>query len=448
MTTAKKDNLTATWQTLAIKVLSSVLSDPGAAFPALDVLGRDYQLFPARFAKIWQAITHCVDTNTPPTVEAVSLRLNGDIEPGYLQQVANQWSDEDNRLLVYNAEQLWLAGTTAKTKALGREISEFNEPETLPQFLGEIEVKLSGLTAGQTIRDGSAQAVSDSAWAEVEAFTGEAIPTGFKWFDQLTGGIWLGMNYWIAGAYKQGKSTAMRNVVLSACDSGYGVDVFAAEGSRELFALDCQAMIATRLLLQQGYPNEKLYLSAINIKRMWRKETLLQKPVREAILQARDIWNGYNVRVWDTRDGIKDRGTFKQRVRRSKMDHDSLVHLADYSQLFGNEPTVFERQSTTAQQVQDIAANEHVAVWMLTQRNESSITHGSGYSAGVKGGGDAAAAADFMLVPTIDREIPWQYKLTLHHSRHAGFKEFVHSINPASGLIIDRWVKRPEPEDF
>ena len=76
---------------------------------------------------------------------------------------------------------------------------------------------------------------------------------------------------------------------------------------------------------------------------------------------------------------------------------------------------------------------------MLAQKNEEGVKGRGGYSANVKGGGDASAAADFLFVPSFDEDIPGLLDVTLKHSRHTktGFGQ--HHIEPNSGLMIDKW---------
>jgi hypothetical protein len=115
--------------------------------------------------------------------------------------------------------------------------------------------------------------------------------------------------------------------------------------------------------------------------------------------------------------------------------------MFDYSQLIGSEPTIYERQSNTALMVQDISVTEGIAFWMLAQLNEAAVRGGAGHSSGVKGGGDADAAADFALIPKIDEDVGLIVKLK--HSRHtaSGAKE-IHTTSKASGLIIDKWLEK------
>lgn len=418
-----------------------MLVDHGALFPLLDVLGHNAHWLSPREQPIWSAVVQCWEENMPPTVEAVATRCS--VEAGYIQAIANQWNEPDSRKVLYHADELKKMGMLADLRSVGRDLAGSQDPQAVGTAVEWAMARLMGVQANQTSRSGDAHAVGESAWAELEASDIQNTPTGLKWFDDLTGGIWPGMNYWIAGAYKQGKTTLMRNIVLNAAQNGVACDAFCAEGSREMFALDCQAMLATQLLLRWGErERDKLRLSGLFLRRAWRKGNATFTPKEfQAIKEAREVWNTLNVRVWDTVDGIRNLVTLRHRVQQSKFEFGSLVHWLDYSQLFGEGNTLFERQSQTAKMAQEIAQAEGVAVCVLTQRNEQAIQSSGGYSVGVKGGGDASAAADFLLVPSIDHDKDEFYHLTLKHSRHTMPGKGTHIINRSSGLIMDQWFK-------
>jgi len=213
-----------------------------------------------------------------------------------------------------------------------------------------------------------------------------------------------------------------------------------------MFALDCQAMLATRILAEQGVPRDRFRLSGLFLRRTWRTErATLSKAEFEAIKEAREAWNTLNVRVWDTIDGIRNLATLRHQIQKSKFEYGSLVHFLDYSQLFGDENlTLYERQSRTALVTQQIAQNEKVALVILSQRNEEAVKSGGGYSPGVKGGGDAAAAADFLFIPQIDQDMPSVFRIILKHSRHTGRGQGAHVIDKESGLLLDQWHRTQE----
>ena len=434
-----KSTLADVWGTLSRKILACVLVDDGAVIPANDIIGNHLNWFAPKERPIWLAIRQCLDSNTPPTVEAVTTRVNGNVEPGYIQVIANLFNDDDNRHLIYHAQQLRDIGVLASVRQLGRELSELEEVEAVGQVISRATNELGGLLASKSGRSAAAAEVSDVAWQQVKEFEGSGIPTGLKWFDDLTGGLWPGMNYWIVAPYKSGKSTVMRNAVINAAQVGQSIGIFCAEGSREMFALDCQAMIATVILADQGLRDKALRLSGLFIKRHYWHQGVLNSQELEAINCATTIWKSLPISLWDTRDGIRDLTTLRYLVKRSKLEHGTKVFWADYSQLFGNGGTLFERQSSTSLAVQDIPQSESVVFCMLSQQNEEQIRSGNeSHSPGVKGGGDAAAAADFMLIPKIDPDTHLM-ELRLKLSRHTRTDKGFHFMNPSSGLMMDKW---------
>jgi replicative DNA helicase len=428
------------WNELGDKILSCILTDHGAYYPVVDVLTPDVTLWSPQVRAVWKAITQCVEADTLPTTEAVKLRLNGNTPTEYLNKLTRQWNDEDNAKVVYHAEQMKQVGLLAKLRSVGRKLADIDNVAGLDEAIDQADLDLGAIAAFNTDRKGDAESVLNSAWAEVESFQGEGIPTGLKWFDRLTGGIWPGFNYWINAAYKSGKSSLMRNIALNVAQDAHPIDIYCAEGSREMFVLDCVAMLASGLMLDRGVFTNQLRLSGLFIKRAWRNQTLFSQDEYQCINEARQIWQKLPIRVWDSRDGIRDRATLKHIIKKSKLEYRSLVHMFDYSQLIGNEPTIYERQSNTSLMVQDICVTEGIAFWMLAQLNEAAVKGGTGHSSGVKGGGDADAAADFALIPKIDET---GLTIKLKHSRHtaAGAKE-THTTTPASGLIIDKWLEK------
>lgn len=434
------NNILNVWNELSDKIISSILTDPGGYFPVADVVAADLTLWPPKARKVWRSIVDCVDADTLPTVEALKLRLNGNTPHQYLDHLYKSWSDEDNAKIVYYADEMKKVGLVAKLRAVGRELAELNDVEGLSEAVEKADLGLSSVSSLQTDRKGDAVSTLASTWEMVEAFDGSGILTGLGWFDRLTGGLWPGFNYWIVAAYKSGKSTLMRNIALEVAQAGHPIDFFCLEGSREMFTLDCVAMLATGLMLGRGCRTDQLRLSGLFIMRAWqrnRRKAIFTKDELECLNKAKEIWAALPIRVWDSRDGIRDRSTIRHTVKKSKLDYGSQIYMLDYSQLVGEGP-IYDRQSATALMVQDIAVTEQVAFCASSQKNETSVRGDSGHSSGVKGGGDADAATDFTLIPSIDDN---GYKVLLKHSRHtaAGMSEY-HLTNPSSGLIIDKWV--------
>jgi len=441
------------WLTIAHKLLASVLTDHGAVFPIREVVHAGLDYWPGQTAAIWQAVLRCVAADTPPTPEAVIARLEDGAAPGYVRTIAGEFNDADNKRVEYYAQELRRWGMLAAYRRLGREMADFDKIDGVEDAVNYSGVVLNCMGADFAERDGDARTVSEQAWADLEAGNVTLVPTGMDWFDELSGGLWSGMDTWIAAAYKMGKSTLMRNWVLTAAERGHPVDVFNAEGGREMFALDCQAMLAARWLIQNGH-RQGLRMSGLFLRRVWaKKEQAILKPEEyHAIEYARGEWERLPIWVWDARDGITDLGTLTNQVRRSKMEHAMQACYLDYSQLFGKGETIFDRQSATALALQRLAAVENVAVVVLAQQNEATInSRGDSHSPGIKGGGDAPAAADFLFTTKIDTDFPNAFTVTLKLSRHTrrGISHD-HAIDPESGLLIDKWVtiKREVLDDY
>ena len=432
---AANKEFTQNWVSLAHKVLSSVLVDEAAIWSIKELIGPNSHWFPAQEGMVWKAVLQCVDENTLPTVEAVGLRLNGNNSPSYLRSLAGKYSVDDNRRLVYNAEQLRDMGIVAQLQSFGQQLSKLDKIADIPQAVEQVSTELTGIMAKRGSRQSDSEVVSDVAWKAVLEYKEVGIPTGLKWFDALVGGLWQGMNYWVAAAYKQGKSTLLRNCVLEAAKHNHPVGVFCAEGTRELFALDCQAMLATETLISQGLTGDKLRLNGLFIKRHYWNTGVFSKQELDAMSEARQIWNGLPIHIWDSKDCIRAHSTLRYLVKRGRLAHGITSYWADYSQLFG-EGKIYDRQSATALLVQDIAQTENVAMCLLAQLNEEGVRGAGGYSANVKGGGDAAAAADFMFVPTIDPDEPGVLTVSLKHSRHTKTASGRHFIEPSSGLMF------------
>lgn len=428
------------WATLSRKILACVLTDAGAIFPVLEVVKNNAEWFSPKERSIWRGVLACIENDTPPTVETVAARTP-DIEPGYIQTVAALFNEDDNHKLIYHAEQLKAIGIWAGVRQIAADLGNVESVEDTDKAVDKALTALSGLYANKNDRDASAGAVDEVAWVEIENFDDRPIPTGLQWFDKLSGGLWRGMNYWFAAPYKSGKSTIMRNLILHAAEQGHPAAAYCAEGKREMFVLDCQAMLATRVLVHYYDASEepRFRLSGQFIKRCWRdhKETpVFTKEEYEAIQIARQEWQRLPIRVYDTRDGIRDLTTLQYDIKRDKMQHGIEVVWLDYSQLFGAGATIYDRQSATALRLQEVAQTENVAVVAIAQKNEEGIGAGDSYSPKVKGGGDAAAAADALFVPAIDQEIPDILRIKLKLSRHTATGEGMHKLQPTSGLIL------------
>lgn len=439
------------WETLSRKVLASVLVDDGAVIPVSDIIKGNINWFSPKERHIWRAVMACLDANTPPTVEAVLARGYESVELGYLQMITGLFNEDDNRRLIYHTEQLRQLGVWAEARRIGQELAGIEAPEKLDEAIDRINTEMAGLYASKNDRDAAAVAIDAEIWEELENSQISAIPTGLGWFDKLAGGLWLGMNHLLAAPYKAGKTTIMRNLTLRAARDGHPVDCYCAEGTRGIFVLGCQAILATQILLDAGHRLDQMRLSVLFIRRSWavhKDKPIFTKDEYEALQEARKLWNELPIRTYDTKDGIKDLTTLHYSIKRNRMKFGTEVCWLDYSQLFGKGESIFDQQRTTSHKLADIASSEGVAMCILSQKNEAAINENKkkeSYSPGVKGGGDAVAAADFVFIPTRDRDQKGIMRIQLKHSRWTATGMGMHLIEPESGFILQDLEMQVEP---
>ena len=142
-------------------------------------------------------------------------------------------------------------------------------------------------------------------------------------------------------------------------------------------------------------------------------------------------------------------------VKRDKAMYGLDVLFVDYMQLC-DAPGKSEHEQTAylAKSFQKLALREDITAVVLAQKNEDSIKNGvKSYSPGVKGGGDAAATADFMLVTSYkqdDAQNDKQLKVKMQLSRHGvggNDTENIFDIHPASGLFLESsWIAHIKKE--
>lgn len=235
----------------------------------------------------------------------------------------------------------------------------------------------------------------------------------------------------IANGFVSHNTTLMRNLVLQACRSGASVDVFALEGTETGTYAGLTAMLATEKLLTWGC-REQAYLSETFIMRGQRSPDQEQ-----AISEARAELNKWNLRIYDARKGITNPDKLLHFIKRDRFMFDLGVYAVDYLQLLG-EGKLFDRIESATHHLQQVTVEERLTALILAQLNEATIWQkDESYSPGVKGGGDPAAAADFLIRTKYDgATAPDILTVQLKLARHArpGTQRYV--INPQSGLIL------------
>lgn len=438
--------LTANWEALAAKVIAVVLTDPGAIITVAGIIGHNIHWMPSEFHNVYRTMLVCQDASVSPNTINVAARSGGQLDGPYLEALAQVYTDQDSRDLGQNTQALKEVGLVFEARGIGEVLTGLTKPEELQAITSYVEMALSAVTANRTHRDPGALSVSQSAWE----FEGEIIETGMQWFDELAGGIYTGQINWIAARYKGGKSTLMRNWVNAACRAGVHCQVFAAEGSREGYAIDTQVMLAVEYLIEHlGYDPTDIFLSKQKVKRSVLQPDKVQLSNDEnlALVWAKAEFEQWPLQIMDAQDGINDLVTLAYRLKTAQLEHGTKAIFLDYAQLFhvSGIQGIYEQAAATAIFLQNLAAKQQVAVTVIAQLNQGGVKDGSkaGNVANISGGGTAAATADTLFQPDMVRPEGQRFaalRVPLTHTRHTEPAKGVQLVHPQSGLFVDKYM--------
>ena len=421
------------WETLANKVIAVCLTDQAAVSEIIAEVGSEKELFPGQQSDIWEAITGLFFDGDLPTVEAVAAKMGGEVEPGLIKLIQRQYTREDDENLIYNTKELFKLSQVAKIRKLGRMLSTVTQYDTMINKLGSTQREVDHVLTAKNARTRTTTELMAGIDHLIDR-NGQGIKTGMSFFDKLAGGSWIGMNYWIGGAYKSGKSTLMRNIALTALLNEQPVEIYAAENGAEIVALQFIVMLAILQMRKRGITD----LPKLSVKAVLQNYAMFNRSSMTAYQEAKVIFESLPLEIYDTSDGIRHLPVMRAKVKKAKNDRGVQLFLADHSLLFGAETkgNTYERAARVAETVQGLAVDEKISFWMCAQKNEESIKHGQkSYSPGLKGGGDAPAAADFVFIPKIDKDSP-MLEVELKLSRWTELDNGSHLIHRGSGLIL------------
>lgn len=320
----------------------------------------------------------------------------------------------------------------------------------------QMDTAIRGETAGEIGRE------------FIEMMNSEPPPllsTGLPWVDEISGGFDRKHLWWIAGAYKQRKSTLMLAFALNTIMQGSSAAILSREMPRKRVAAQMIAMLAVAYLLKEGQYKavDKNNIPINNIsanslskagKNYRRWHPLKIKAVDYGISQ----WVKFEklLRIYDSSEiggALSDWTSIQRTVKRDKAMYGLDVLYIDYMQLFSAQgQNTYEQTAFISKNIQKMTIREDITTVILAQKNEDNIKDGKkSYSPGIKGGGDAAASADFLLVTSYkqDNDIDdTKLKVKMQLSRHGiGGADIEHAfdIHPASGLFLESdWIKDVE----
>jgi replicative DNA helicase len=308
---------------------------------------------------------------------------------------------------------------------------------------------IHGVTAGEA-------AISFSEYMNGDPIKSRS--TGLIWLDNLTGGFSPADIWWIVSAYKMRKTTLMLNLMIQAALSGASVAFLSREMLTNRVSAQLVAMFAIGFLLENGLydtvgnnNNPLNWISARSLMqaraeyRRWdnRKVAAIDYGINQYHLLRKSL------RIYDTSDAggrLSDIASAEAVVKRDKSLYGTDMVFVDYLGLFDAPGAgVFDKTAYASRTFQEIGKRDNLTMIIAAQKNEDSIRNGhvESYSPGVKGGGDPAATADFMMETQYkygelmdERKLQLSMSLSRHGSGGNDTKTVV-DIHPASGLILE-----------
>lgn len=449
------------WQLSADEVLAVVMRDAAEYKRVRFELGLAIADFPPG---TWQEVFRAVDVlyfeEAPIHVTAILDRCPA----ASLEWITARWAmgsaplggaTLDGNVSILKARARAFGQLTAMHAAIA-DLKAAETDEDRGAVIGRIITQLSTERA-DTFADSTALAAGERFEAFMQSEPEPVITTGIRWLDNNTGGIQRGQNWYIASPYKMRKSTLMRNMALAAARSGASVTIAAREGIQKLLSAQLVAMLAVEYLLKEGHYHARdkhgIPLHAISASLLQRLQIRYRTQLDPRQVAAVDHGIrefkrlGKHLRIYDSSHefgGLSDLASVQTVMRRDREMYGLDVLFLDYLQLLdGNRRDTYENVSHVSQQLQQMAQRDNVALVILAQLNEETVRgHNEGHSPGVKGGGDPAAAADFLFRTgyALDAEgkpMTDQLRVQIKLARHGAYGQAeVFQINEASGLIL------------
>lgn len=339
------------------------------------------------------------------------------------------------------------------------QLEETKKPTS--QLIAQLMDILSTVHMDTSIKGETAAEIGKEFMALMNSEPIAQLSTGFTWLDNIAGGFDRKHLWWIAGAYKGRKSTMMLNLILATLMQGAEVGVLSREMPRIRVAGQLIAMLAVSWLLREGLYGQTdsrgVPLNSISANSLARARAGYRKWDKRkvaAVDYGMAEWFKFDkqLRIYDSMDGagsLSDWASVQRIVKRDKAMYGLDLLFVDYMQLF-DAPGKSEHEQTAylAKNFQKLTMREDITTVVLAQKNEESIKNGQkSYSPGIKGGGDAAATADFMLVTSYkmdanqnDTELNVRMQLSRHGTGGADVDN-TFDIHPASGLFLEAsWI--------
>lgn len=414
---------------------------------------------------VWSAICTLRDQKQD-LMDTAILKITGDaVKPEWLFQRMAEYSGIIDRQFDHDAKLLVEHGRTELLKAqLANALKALSNGGKIDDMrLHLMDVLSQERETG--IKDVTASDLASMLRSDMDTQPQSLISTGLAWLDGLAGGGFeLGHLWWVSGKYKGRKTSTMLNVVLGVLLSNDQTSVcfLSREMHRKRVTGQLVAMLAVTYLLenklynaldQRHYPLNMISAQMLNQHKSNYKKWDPRKV--EAIDYGIEKFRSFQdrLRIYDTTEAggeLSDIGSVQRVFARDIALYDGQIYFADYLQLFDAPgKSLFEQVSFLSKAFQKMAQKKEKTLVLAAQLNEETVKGNRSYSPGVKGGGDAAATADY-LVRTSYKDTPEakadQLTLNMKLSRYGAAGDditHVFDVHAPSGLLLDStWIKR------
>jgi replicative DNA helicase len=334
-------------------------------------------------------------------------------------------------------------------------------PDNFDAVIGETLSTLAA--AGQVTRIQNEYA-SDNGADFSTLMEGDPEPglcTGLTWLDDdMMCRISHGRVMYVAGGYKTGKTRLAMNIALG--NLMLEPDARGAIYSREVQRNDVIAqfvsMLAVSWLVARNLENtltaKGIPLTSISADKLTKARRLYKTWDRlqvEAIDYGIQKYRQFENRlaIYDSgrqSGGLHDVNSLERMFKRNLSLQNADWHFIDYAQLFAVPgSSEVERSDARAVKFQELAITNDKMVIVLAQRNEEALKANNNYSAGIRGGGQYSAAADYVLLTNYKVEHPDDkdtFPVEVKFSKWGETGKTDMTIHPASGLILESsWIK-------
>lgn len=465
------------WELAADDLVSVLLNDQYGR----ERIIYDLNVMPAhmpsiRHRRLYEAVRDCMAAGEPIHDTTIREKCGTVVPLDWLAQCAALYDPSRLGALDSNARIVRKHGMNAGT----RNILKLADDELVngkghDAVIPRLMTALTALDSSNAVTGETADAMAGEFSDLMNGEPPVLLSSGLRWLDQLSGGFDRGHIWWLAAPYKSRKSTVMLNIALGMLMTWFtlgcageppSIGIGSAEMPRRRINAQLIAMLSVAYIRQRHWWQERFMLGATAFP--------LHMISADALLKARSGYRGWDrrrveaidygisqfrefgraLRVYDrTPDGgsLTDLKQLFTVMRRDKHLYGTNVFFVDYLQLFKSpDAKLFDFVSSAALELQKFAAVEGITLVVLAQQNEETIRSGTTYSAGIKGGGDPAATADYLLtslyksgeLASDDTKIELTMKLSRHGTGGGDTKRAL-DIHPASGLLLDcDWIGR------